>query len=68
MISTKPLVKKKLKELLSEIETFKVQSVLVLEYKKKNYHKIFNSSAKLKLVIQALMKHLNPCIKALWQK
>ena len=56
MINTKPIIKKKEKkkrkkekekELLSELKKFKFQSTLVLEYKKRNNHKIFHSSAKL---------------------
>ena len=46
LINTKPMIKNKLKELLSELKKFKVQTILVLEYKKRNY-KIFHSSAKL---------------------
>ena len=38
---------KKLKELLSKLEKFKVQAILVLDYKKRNDHKIFHSGAKL---------------------
>ena len=34
-IYTKPIIKNKLKELLSELKKFKVQSVLVLKYEKK---------------------------------
>ena len=45
-INTKPMIKNKLKELLSELKKLKVQTILVLEYKKRNY-KIFHSSAKL---------------------
>ena len=41
------MIKNKLKELLSELIQFKVQSILVLEYKKRNDCKIFHSSAKL---------------------
>ena len=37
----------KAKELLSEFKQFKVQTILVLGYQKKNDHKIFHSSAKL---------------------
>ena len=37
----------KAKELLSEFKKFKVQTILVLGYQKKNDHKIFHSSAKL---------------------
>ena len=41
------MTKSKLKELLSELEKFKVQAILVLDYKKRNYSKIFHSSADL---------------------
>ena len=46
LINTKPMIKNKLKELLSESEKFKVQRILVLEYKKRNDCKIFHSSTK----------------------
>ena len=41
------MIKNKLKELLSELENFKVQTVLVLHYMKRNDPKIFHSRAKL---------------------
>ena len=47
MISTKPMIKNKLKELLSALKKFKVQTILVLDYKKRNNCKIFHSSTKL---------------------
>ena len=47
LINTKPIIKYKLKEFLSELKLFKVQIVLVLEYKKRNDCKIIHSSAKL---------------------
>ena len=47
LINTKPMIKRKLKELLDELKKIKVQTILVLEYKKINYCKIFHSSAKL---------------------
>ena len=47
LITTKPMIKNKLKELLSELKKFKVQAILVLDYKKRNDHKIFHSSTKL---------------------
>ena len=47
LINTKPMVKNKLKELLSELKKFKVQATLVLEYKKRSDCKIFHSSTKL---------------------
>ena len=40
------MIKNKLKELLSELKKFKVQKILVLDYKKRNNNKIFHSSAK----------------------
>ena len=40
MINTKPMIKNKLKELLSELKRIKVQTILVL-----NYEKIKKSSA-----------------------
>ena len=47
LINTKPMIKNKLKELFSELKKFKVQTILVLDYKKRNDRKIFHSSAKL---------------------
>ena len=47
LINTKPIMKNKLKELLSELQKFKVQIILVLDYKKRNDRKIFHSSIKL---------------------
>ena len=46
LINTKPIFKNKLKESLSELKKFQVLSILLLEYKKKNNHKIFHSKAK----------------------
>ena len=46
-INTKPTIKSKLKQWLSELKIFKVQTILVLEYKKINDRKIFHSSTKL---------------------
>ena len=47
LINTKPVIKNKLKELLSELKNIKVQTIFVLDYKKRNDHKIFQSSSKL---------------------
>ena len=47
LINTKPIIKNKLKEFLSELKKFKVQTIIVLDCKKINNHKIFHSSAKL---------------------
>ena len=46
LINTKTIIKNKLKELLSELKRFYIQSILVLKCKK-NDHKIIYSSAKL---------------------
>ena len=47
LINTKPVTKSKLKELLSKLKKFKVQKILALDYKERNNHKIFHSSAKI---------------------
>ena len=47
LINTKSMIKNKLKELLSDMKKFRVQTVLVLNYDKRNDHKIFHSSVKL---------------------
>ena len=36
LINTKPMIKNKLKELLRQLKMFKVQIILVLDYKKRN--------------------------------
>ena len=41
------MIKNKLKELLSKLKQFKVQTILVLDYKKRIHHNISHSSAKL---------------------
>ena len=66
LINSKPKIKNKLKEVLSERKNFKVQAILVLEHKKRIDRKIVHLSGKLYLlVIQLSMKHLYQCIKAL---
>ena len=47
MINTKPLIRNKFKELLSELNKFKVQTVVVFAYKKRNNLKLFHLSLKL---------------------
>ena len=47
LVKTKPVINNKLKDLLSELQKFKVQTMLVLDYKKRNNHKIFYASATL---------------------
>ena len=46
-INTKPVIKSKLKELLSESKKFKIETILVLDYNKRNDSQIFHSSANL---------------------
>ena len=46
LFNTKPIIKNKLEELLSELKKFKVQTILVIDYKKRNDRKIFHSSTK----------------------
>ena len=46
LINTTPVIKNKLKELLSELKKFKVQTVLVVDCKKRNDRKLFHSSSK----------------------
>ena len=41
------MIKNKLKELSSELKKFKVHTILVLDYKKRNDYQIVHSSAKL---------------------
>ena len=47
LINTNPMIKNMSRELLSESKKFQVQTILVLDYKKKNDRKIFHSNAKL---------------------
>ena len=47
LINTKLMIKNKLKEFISELRKFQVQTILVLDYKKRNDCKIFHSNAKL---------------------
>ena len=47
LINIKSMIKNKLKELLSELNKSKVQITIILEYKKRNDRKIFNSCTKL---------------------
>ena len=47
LINIKREIKNKLKELLSELKKFKVQTILVLDYKKKDDRKIIYLSTKL---------------------
>ena len=47
LINTKPVIKIKLKELLNELKKFKVQTMLVLNFKKINDHKISQFCTKL---------------------
>ena len=62
------MIKKKLKELISELKKIKVQKVLVLDHQKRNDRKIFHAGAKLLASDYTLIKHLYLSIKALRQK
>ena len=41
------MIKNKLKELLSKLKKFKVQTIFFLAFEKRNHRKIFHSSVKL---------------------
>ena len=57
------MIKNKLKEFLSELEKFKVQIVLVLDYKERNNCKIFHSSTILiASYIDDTFKSMHQCI------
>ena len=47
LINTKPMTKNKLKEILSKLKMFKIQTTLALDNKKGHDRKIFHSSAKI---------------------
>ena len=47
LINTKPVIKNRLRGLLGELKKFKVQTVLVLDYNKRNDRQIFHSRTKL---------------------
>ena len=42
LIKNKPVIKNKLKEFLNELKRFKVQAILVLDYKKRNDRSVLN--------------------------
>ena len=65
LMNTKPVIKNKLKTLLNGLEKFKVQTVFVLDYKKRNDVKIYHSSIKLIASNSGIDKAFNLCIKAL---
>ena len=65
LINTTPLIKNKLEELISELKNLKAQTILVLEYKKRNDLKIFHSSAKLIASDSDTDEALYSCIRAL---
>ena len=47
LINTKPMIINKLKEMLSALKKFKAHAIFVLEYNKRNDHKMFHSITKL---------------------
>ena len=62
------MIKNKLKELLRELKKFKVQTILVLKYKKRNYNKISHLNAKIIASDSDIDRAFKSYIKALWQK
>ena len=42
LANTEPVIRNKLKELLKELKTFTVRTILVLDYKTRNDYKIFH--------------------------
>ena len=68
LINTKPMIKNKLKEVLSELKKFKVQAVSVLEYKKRNDQKIFYSSVKLIASDSAIVEAFIPMDQSIMTK
>ena len=58
------MIRKILKELLSELKKFIVQSISVLEYKKRNDHKITHSSAASDSDIDEIFKLMHQGIMA----
>ena len=76
LINTKLIIENKLKELLGELKKLKVQTILVLDYKKRNNCKIFHSSTELvasdsdideafKSMLQSIMTKLKKCFSRL---
>ena len=63
LINTKPMIKNKLKQFLNELKKFKVQAVLALDYKKERIKK--SPIQVLNKLLEAFMKNVDPCIKAL---
>ena len=63
LINTEAKIKNELKEHFSELKKVKVQTILVLDYKKRNNGKIFHSSAKLIAsdsdIDESLMNHMH---------
>ena len=65
--NTKPMIENKLKELVSDLKKFKVQTTLALDYKKRNDCKILHSSAQL-IANDSDIDEAFKSIKALSQK
>ena len=71
------MIKNKLKEFLSELKKFKVEAILIVDYKKRNDCKIFHSSAKviasdsdideaLKSIYQSIMTKIKNYVSEDW--
>ena len=68
LINTKPVIRTKLKELLSELNRFKLQTILVLDYKKRNDCKTLNCNSSTELIannsdIDEAFKPVDPSIR-----
>ena len=59
LINIKPIIKNKLKEFLSELRKFKIQTILVLDYKKRNERKFFHSCTKIIVCNSDINEHLH---------
>ena len=62
------MIKNKFKELLSGLKKFNIQTLLVIEYRKRNDCKIFHSSVKLIVSDSDIDKAFNPMHKSIMIK
>ena len=56
LINTKPMIKNKLKEFLSKLKKFKVQAILVLEYKTCCIMNTEQTSKNIRIKIEMIVK------------
>ena len=67
LMNTKPIIRNKLKELLSELKKFRIQTILVLEYKKRNDCKgarLFASDSDIDEAFNSMHQHIMAKIKS----